>query len=150
MSLQVDPENIDPIEEPAGRRVGLSLTSLISVFVGGALGSMARYLLVTDYATRPGHLPWSTLLINLSGSLLVGFLIPISERVGSRAPHVRPFLVVGVLGGWTTYSTLAVDAVRLAQDGHLPSMLAYLAATVIGGLAAVIAGNALGQRVAVP
>jgi CrcB protein len=150
MSFQVDPENIDPIEGTAGRRVGLTTTALASVFIGGALGTVARYLLVTDYSATPGRFPWATLLINLSGSLLVGFLIPVTDRVGPRAPHVRPFLVVGVLGGWTTYSTLAVDAVQLAHRGHVLAMLAYLAATVAGGLAAVVVGNAVGQRVALP
>jgi CrcB protein len=150
MSSHVDPENIDPLEEAAGRRRGLTVTSLASVFVGGALGTEARYLLVTGYATGPGHFPWPTLLINLSGSLLVGFFIPVADRVGPRAPHVRPFLVVGVLGGWTTYSTLAVESVQLAQRGHAPAMLGYLVATVAGGLMAVVVGNAIGRRVAVP
>jgi CrcB protein len=150
MSFQLDPENIDPIEGTAGRRHGLTVTSLASVFIGGALGTVARYLLVTGYATGAGHFPWPTVLINLSGSLLVGFLIPVTERVGSRVSHVRPLLVVGVLGGWTTYSTLAVDAVQLGQHGHVLSMLGYLAATVAGGLAAVLVGNTVGHRVAVP
>ena len=63
-----------------------------------------------------------------------------------RAPALRPFLVIGFLGGWTTYSTLAVEASLLVKDGDLGTCLAYLAATVVGGLALVVAGHDLGRR----
>jgi CrcB protein len=58
----------------------------------------------------------------------------------------RPLLVVGFLGGWTTFSTLAVEATLLAKDGDIASFAAYLAATVVGGLLLVVAGHAIGQR----
>ena len=98
----------------------------------------------TRYA--PGHFPWVTLLINLSGSFAIGLLVPLTEHVAPRAPLARPLLVVGFLGGWTTYSTLAVEATLLAKDGDSASFFAYLAATVIGGLALVVPGNTLGRR----
>jgi CrcB protein len=66
--------------------------------------------------------------------------------VAPRAPWMRPLLVVGLLGGWTTYSTLAVEATLLAKDGDVVTFVAYVAATVIGGLALVVAGNELGRR----
>ena len=62
-------------------------------------------------------------------------------------PWLRPFLIVGLLGGWTTYSTLAVEATLLAKDGAVATFVAYLAATVVGGLVLVVAGHALGRRV---
>ncbi len=68
-----------------------------------------------------------TLLVNLSGSLAIGLLVPLTEHVSERAPALRPFLVVGFLGGWTTYSTLAVDATLLTKDGDVGTCLAYLA-----------------------
>jgi CrcB protein len=58
----------------------------------------------------------------------------------------RPFLVVGLLGGWTTYSTLAVDAVLLGKGDHLALSAAYLAATLIGGVGLVALGAAMGRR----
>jgi CrcB protein len=68
------------------------------------------------------------------------------DNFSTRAPLVRPFLIVGILGGWTTYSTLAVDAVVLAKDGHAAAGVLSLAATVVGGLALVLVGHALGRR----
>ena len=61
---------------------------------------------------------------------------------------LRPLLIIGFLGGWTTYSTLAVDATLLAKHGDLGTCVAYLVATVVGGLALVVAGHALGRRMA--
>jgi CrcB protein len=68
--------------------------------------------------------------------------VPLTERVSGRVPLLRPFLIVGILGGWTTYSTLAVDAVLLAKDGHTTLAIGYLAATVAGGLLLVVVGAA--------
>ncbi len=140
-----EPEH-DLLDEPALPRFGLSTTALLAVFLGGLLGTLARYLLDTALPTASGHFPWATLLINLSGSLLIGLLIPFTEHLSPRLPALRPFAVIGVLGGWTTYSTLAVDAEQLAQHGHVGMMLGYLAATVVGGLAAVLLGHALAPR----
>ncbi len=150
MSQQPDPQHHDLIEEPALPRLGLTLSTLLAIFIGGALGTVARYFLDTALPTASGHFPWATLLINLSGSLLIGLVIPLTERVSDRLPQARPLLVVGILGGWTTYSALAVDADQLAQDGHVGAMLAYLAATVFGGLAAVVIGHAVGHRAVRP
>ncbi len=138
----------DLLEEPSLPLLGLSTAALLAIFVGGAIGTVARYLMEAHHPLAPGAFPWSTLLINLSGSLVVGLLVPISEHVANRAPLVRPLLIVGFLGGWTTYSTLAIESSLLAKDGDVGSSLAYLAATVFGGLALVVVGNALGRRMA--
>jgi CrcB protein len=136
----------DALERPLIPRLGLSAGTLIAIFVGGALGTVARYLLDAHQPVAPGHFPWVTLLINLSGSLAIGLLVPLTEHMAPRASLARPLVVVGFLGGWTTYSTLAVEATLLAKDGDIASFVAYLTATVIGGLALVVAGNALGRR----
>ncbi len=136
----------DLLDEPALPRLGLSTAALLAIFVGGAVGTVARYLLDAHHPSASGSFPWTTLVINLSGSLVIGLLVPISEHVAHRAPLVRPLLIVGLLGGWTTYSTLAVDSTLLAKDGDVGNGLAYLAATVFGGLALVVVGNALGRR----
>jgi len=137
----------DLIDEPVLPLFGLSTTTLAAVFVGGALGTVARYLLETHHPVAAGGLPWVTLLVNLTGSFAIGLLIPLTEHVSHRAPLVRPLFIIGFLGGWTTYSTLTVDATLLAKHGDVATCLAYLAATVVGGLALVVAGHALGRRV---
>ncbi len=136
----------DPLDRAPVPRLGLSASTLLAIFVGGALGTVARYLLDAHHPVPQGSFPWVTLVINLSGSLAIGLLVPLTEHVEPRAPWVRPLLVVGLLGGWTTYSTLAVEATLLAKDGDIITFVAYVAATVIGGLALVVAGNGLGRR----
>lgn len=136
----------DALDEPLLPRFGLSFATLVAIFVGGAAGTVARYLLDAHHPIATGHLPWPTLLINLSGSFAIGLLVPLVDHATPRVPLARPLLVVGVLGGWTTYSTLAVEATLLAKDGDIASFFAYLALTVAGGIALVIAGTALGRR----
>lgn len=125
---------------------GLSAGTIVAIFVGGALGTLARYLLESHHVAAPGGFPWVTLLVNLTGSFAIGLLIPLTEHLSHRLPTLRPLLVVGFLGGWTTYSTLAVDATLLARHGDIVTCVAYLTATVAGGLALVVAGHALGRR----
>jgi CrcB protein len=137
----------DPLEQASVPRLGLSASTLLAIFVGGALGTVARYLLDAHHPVAQGSFPWVTLVVNLSGSLAIGLLVPLTEHVAPRAPWARPLLVVGLLGGWTTYSTLAVEATLLAKDGDIVTFVGYVAATVIGGLALVVAGNGLGRRV---
>jgi CrcB protein len=136
----------DLLDEPVLPLLGLSGATLVAVFVGGALGTVGRYLLEVHHPHGASSFPWVTLLVNLSGSLAIGALLPLSEHVAHRAAWVRPFVVVGFLGGWTTYSTLAVDAVALGQHGQVGTAVAYLVATVAGGLLLVVAGHALGRR----
>ncbi|HXN60723.1 MAG TPA: CrcB family protein [Acidimicrobiales bacterium] len=143
---QVDEHDL--LDEPVLPLFGLSAGTIAAIFVGGALGTLSRYLLEVHHPMAPGAFPWVTLLVNLSGSFAIGLLLPLTEHVSHRAHAARPLLIVGFLGGWTTYSTLAVDATLLAKDGHIGTCLAYLAATVIGGLALVIAGHDLGRRLA--
>lgn len=136
----------DLLDEPVVPPLGLSVATLAAVFVGGALGTVARYLLEAHHPVAPEGFPWVTLAVNLSGSLAIGLLVPLTERVSHRAPALRPFLLIGVLGGWTTYSTLAVDATLLTKDGDAGTALVYLVATVVGGLVLVVAGHDLGRR----
>ena len=137
----------DLLDEPVLPLFGLSAGTLGAIFFGGALGTMARYLLEAHHQTGSGAFPWVTLLVNLSGSLAIGFLVPLTEHAASRAPLLRPLVLIGFLGGWTTYSTLAVEATLLGKNGDFGTCLAYLAATVAGGLALVVLGHGAGRRV---
>jgi CrcB protein len=126
--------------------LGLSAAVLLVIFVGGALGTVARYLFAAHHPVAQGSFPWVTLVVNLSGSLAIGLLVPLTEHFAPRAPLARPLLVIGFLGGWTTYSTLTIEAALLAKDGDIATCLAYLAATIVGGLTLVVIGSALGRR----
>jgi CrcB protein len=143
-------EDHDLLEEPVLPLLGLSVATIGAIFIGGALGTVARYLLAAHHPVGAGAFPWVTLLVNLTGSLAIGLLVPITEHVSHRAPVLRPLLMIGFLGGWTTYSTLAVDATLLLKDGDVATCVAYLVATVAGGLALVLAGHAAGRRLVSP
>lgn len=136
----------DLLDEPVVPLLGLSAATIAAVFVGGTLGTVARYLLDAHHPLAPGAFPWVTLLVNLSGSLAIGFLVPITEHTAARFPLLRPLALIGFLGGWTTYSTLAVEATLLAKGGDVAVCLAYVIATVAGGLALVVLGHAAGRR----
>jgi CrcB protein len=122
--------------QPSTRSTG----TLVAVAIGGALGTLARYGLDRAIPTSAGHFPTATLIINLSGSLLIGLLLPIALAQASRRPLIRPFLVTGVLGGWTTFSALATDAATLLKSGHPLFAFGDLGLTVVGGVALVAAG----------
>jgi len=108
--------------------------------LGGALGALARWALGEALPHSPAEWPWATLLENLLGCLLIGVLLAVLLARFPRSPWLRPFLAVGVLGGFTTYSTFAVDVVRLTDAGHPVLAAAYLLASVLGGVLAVLAG----------
>ncbi len=113
---------------------------LAVVAVGGVLGAEARYGAGLLWATRPGAFPWTTLLVNAVGCLVIGaFLVLITE---GRPAHrlVRPFFGTGVLGGFTTFSTYCLDAQRLLDAGRTATALGYLAGTLLAAMAAVAAG----------
>ncbi len=140
-------EERDLLDEPVLPLLGLSVGTLAAIFFGGALGTVTRFLLEAHHQSGSGSFPWVTLLVNLTGSLAIGFLVPLTAHVAPRAPHLRPFTLIGFLGGWTTYSTLAVDAALLGKNGDVATCLAYLVLTVVGGLALVLLGHAAGRKV---
>jgi CrcB protein len=108
--------------------------------VGGALGALARWALAEALPHSPAGWPWATLLVNLLGCLLIGVLLAVLLARFPESPWLRPFLAVGVLGGFTTYSTFATDVVRLADAGHVVLAAAYVVVSVLGGVLAVLAG----------
>lgn len=114
------------------------------VMAGGALGAGGRHLAGAWLLRQFGDgMPWGTLAVNLVGSLLAGFLLVWLEDRGSGALYARAFLVVGVLGGLTTYSALMLECLVYARTARPGLMLGYLAITLVGGLALVWAGARL-------
>jgi CrcB protein len=113
---------------------------LAVVAVGGGLGAVARYGAGQLWPTPPGGFPWGTFAVNVLGCLLIGVLMVLITEVWSAHRLARPFLGVGVLGGFTTFSTYAVDIRTLLQPGTVGTALLYLAGTLVGALLAVVAG----------
>ncbi|MFJ4901511.1 fluoride efflux transporter CrcB [Streptomyces sp. NPDC088727] len=117
------------------------------VALGGATGACARYGASLLWPTEAGGFPWTTLVVNVIGCAVIGvFMVVISE---AWAAHrlVRPFFGTGVLGGFTTFSTYAVDIQRLVDGGRARSGLAYLGLTLLAALAAVWSAVWLTRRV---
>jgi CrcB protein len=115
---------------------------LAVIAVGGVIGSWGRYALSLAWPDQPGGFPWATFVINVSGCLLIGVLMVLITEVWSAHRLLRPFLGVGVLGGYTTFSTYAVDVQRLVAAGAVRIGLLYLAGTLLAALVAVYLGIA--------
>jgi CrcB protein len=139
----VDPD-VD-LRVPAHRRelVGRQTRVLGVIAVGGAFGALARYGVGTLLPTVPGRFPWGTFTINVVGCLLIGVLMVLVTDVFTARPLLRPFLGVGVLGGFTTFSTYANEIRGLLRPGSVPVAFAYLAGTLVGALLAVLLGIVL-------
>ncbi|WP_420497249.1 fluoride efflux transporter FluC [Parafrankia sp. FMc2] len=132
-----------------GRRSPLSL--LVVIAVGGAAGACLRRGASLLWPTPAEAFPWTTLGVNLTGCAAIGVLmaaISARHRVRRRGVHplVRPFLGVGVLGGFTTFSAYAVEARGLVAAGRGGLALAYLGGTVLGALVAVSAAVTVTRR----
>ncbi|HQP11126.1 MAG TPA: fluoride efflux transporter CrcB [Candidatus Omnitrophota bacterium] len=107
---------------------------------GGALGAIARYLMGSlDYWLSNGVFPISTLVVNVTGSLAIGFLWGICDRV-AIPPNVRLFLFIGVLGGYTTFSTFSLETFNLMRDGEYRIALINAMLSVVLSVGAVFAG----------
>lgn len=118
------------------------------VGLGGFLGANARFWLGTWIQARLGHrLPWATLVINVSGAFLLGFLMAaLTERWKlPRAPELRLLLAVGFLGAYTTFSTFEHETYILVTAGAPLRALTYVLASVVAGYAAVWLGVVLGR-----
>ncbi|MGV8939964.1 MAG: fluoride efflux transporter CrcB [Lysobacter sp.] len=123
--------------------MGLSLwwQQLALVMAGGALGAGGRYWVGGVLLRRLGDgLPWGTLTVNLFGSFAIGFLAVWLEGRGPVALYWRAFLIVGLLGGLTTYSALMLECLLLARTERTAALFGYLALTLVGGVALVWLG----------
>jgi CrcB protein len=114
------------------------LVAVVLVAVGGAAGSLARWGLAE---TTPA--PWGTVTVNVSGCLLIGVL---AGWLFVRHPRLRLLLGIGLLGGFTTFSTHLLDAHDLLAGGDVVSAVAYVGGTLVACVAAAAAGLAVGRR----
>lgn len=148
----VEPVDPDVDLRVAGQRAetaGHRLWQVLSVIsAGGAAGAAARYGAERLWPTADGAFPWTTFVVNVVGCGLIGVLMVLVAEGGRSSAHplLRPFLGVGVLGGFTTFSTYTLDFLRLVRHGQAPAALGYAAVTLVGALAAVWLAATLTRR----
>jgi len=136
-----------PVGQPQGRAHRAQPGTLAVIGAGGFIGTLARYRVGLAWPAATGHFPAATFTINTSGAFAIGVLLVVIVERSGASRYLRPFVIVGVLGGWTTMSTLAVEAVTLADAGRWPVAAAYLGASLIAGIGAVVAGMMLARGV---
>ena len=148
VSVQPDLDlRVPPRRPPLRARAAV----LVVVALGGALGALARYGIGLWLPTQPGRFPLGTFLINVTGCALIGVLMVLVTEGRVAHPLFRPFFGVGVLGGFTTFSTYTNEIRGLLKPGALPVAFGYLFGTLACALLAVIAAGwltraALGLR----
>ncbi len=120
--------------------------SIALIALGGAAGTLTRYL-VTGWVSdlTAGRLPWGTLVVNVSGSFLLGLIFAISVDRALLPPEVRVPLMVGFLGAYTTFSTVMLESWRLVEEGALLTALVNIVGSSLLGIVAVVGGLALGR-----
>ncbi len=126
------------------------MQNAILVGIGGFFGSIARYLmglLVYRFFDAPTF-PYATLLVNVLGCLAIGFIGTLAERSDIIQTPVRVFLIIGLLGGFTTFSAFGYETLTLARDGRMLHALWNIAAQIVLGLCAVWFGMAAAAKLA--
>ncbi|MFI6121710.1 fluoride efflux transporter CrcB [Streptomyces sp. NPDC051064] len=117
---------------------------LAAIAAGGAAGATARYAASLAWPTAEDGFPWAVFAVNVVGCALIGVLMVLTaERGRLTHPLVRPFLGVGVLGGFTTFSTYAADVSKLLARQEAVTAMAYMVATAVAALGAVWGAAAL-------
>jgi fluoride exporter len=121
---------------------------LLLIGAGGFLGAIARYLLdgrIT--AWTGGSLPWGTFAVNMTGSFVLGVLFALIVERAALPADLRAPLLIGFLGSYTTFSTLALESWRMVEDGAWLYATANLGGSILIGVAAVIAGVSIGRAI---
>ena len=121
------------------------LVVVLAVAGGGAIGALARWALFRFSDSMAGVTWWATLAVNAVGCLAMGLVVGALDRRGGGSAAMRAFVTTGILGGFTTFSAFAVDAVRLGQDAWW-SAVVYAVATMVMSIGLVLAGLRLMRR----
>ncbi|MEU9166593.1 fluoride efflux transporter CrcB [Streptomyces sp. NPDC048420] len=142
------PESLRTPTGPPRQAVWQGQAPVVAVVaLGGALGATARYALALHWPAQPGGFPWATFWTNVVGCAVIGVFMVVITDVWAAHRLVRPFFGTGVLGGFTTFSTYAVDIQKLVDHGHPATGLAYLSATLLAALTAVWLASQAARRV---
>ena len=139
---EIDPDLVLPTaRRPPGIRPGI----LLAIALGGMLGTPARYAVGRVVHVSPDSFPWSTFVVNISGSLVLGILLTLILERWPPSRYLRPFAAIGFLGVYTTFSTYMVETDLLLKDGQAGVALAYVLGSLLVGLAAVYVGIVIGR-----
>jgi CrcB protein len=123
---------------------------ILAVAAGGAFGAVARYLVMSAVGVLLGSgFPYATLTVNVVGSFILGVIVETAALVWSPGEALRAFLVVGMLGAFTTFSTFSLDVAVLYERGALAALAVYIVVSVTISIAALFAGLALVRAIAV-
>jgi CrcB protein len=114
---------------------------ILAIAAGGAIGSVLRHFAGSGAMALLGlAFPYGTLLVNILGSFLMGVFVGSFAQYGNPSPELQAFLTVGLLGGFTTFSSFSLDVVTLYERGEVAAAILYVALSVILSLAAIFAG----------
>ena len=138
-----------PVDPDVGPGDSARWDVLAAIALGGALGSLGRWAL-GELLAGSGRFPWATFVENVTGAFALGVLVVLAFARWPRSRYLRPFLGVGVLGGFTTFSTYALDIRDLAADDRPVLAATYLLATLVAGLLAAWLGMAAARRTVTP
>jgi len=114
--------------------------TVFAVGVGGGLGALARYYIAGMIQSATAAFPWGIFVVNISGGLLMGLIVEASALKLNLPPDLRAFLTVGVLGGYTTFSTFSLNSALLLQKGAYLQAAAYMIGSVVLSVLALFAG----------
>jgi fluoride exporter len=118
---------------------------LLSVAAGGVVGAGGRWAVLAALPDAP-RFPWPVLAVNVVGCALVGYLLAIADRRPGAGAFLRDAGAIGFCGGFTTFSTFALQVARLGDDGRWATAAAYVVASVALGVAAVVGGAVVARR----
>ena len=121
------------------------MRTVLGVAVAGALGALLRWGISAWFGRRFPGFPWGTLVINVTGSFLLGFLFVVLTERTTTSPAVRVSLTTGLMGAYTTFSTFSLETIRLVEDGAVGAAAANVAASLLLGLAGMWLGISMGR-----
>jgi fluoride exporter len=116
---------------------------LLAVALGGAVGSLLRYFVASTIQQPTMHFPLGIFVVNITGGFLMGVIVEMSALKLQLTPEVRAFLTIGILGGYTTFSTFSLDSALLIQRGAYVAAAGYIIGSTVLSIAALFAGLAL-------
>lgn len=119
----------------------MQLGILLAVALGGALGSLLRYFVAgaVQSATWPGF-PWGIFVVNITGGFAMGLIVELSALKLNLTPEIRAFLTVGILGGYTTFSTFSLDSALLIERGDYSGAALYIVGSALLSILALFIG----------
>jgi fluoride exporter len=139
---------LTPQDAPEGiSNPGVDAPELLAIAVGGAIGALIRIAVAQALPTSAGHWPWATFTVNIAGALMLGYFV---TRLQERLPVStlrRPLLASGLCGALTTFSTVQIELLKMADQHRYGLAIGYLLASVLGGYFAIFAASALVRRV---